>query len=86
MHRSIQRNLFSLTIDITLSRDQFLRYYKGTVRSVVTRARSGETLQFPASALRPYVGANGVHGAFRIRYDDRGKLVDMTPLQQKKGA
>jgi len=42
----------------------FLPYYQGKIYAVVVTASTGETVQFPASHLRKYLSATGIHGYF----------------------
>ena len=69
--------IFSLSI----SPEQNQRYYRGTATAVVTRTEDGRTLRFPAEELRRFVSHNGVHGRFRIEFDNRNKLVSLTRIE-----
>jgi hypothetical protein len=51
----------------------YLRYYRGDVRSVMARCVDGRTLQFPATLLTPFVSSSGVHGSFVLICDDNGQ-------------
>ncbi len=48
------------------------------MQTVVTRAEDGRTLRFPAEQLRPFVDHSGVHGRFRIEFDNNNKLINLT--------
>jgi hypothetical protein len=37
---------------LRISADQYLDYYRGTVRHVIARCATGQSVQFPASLLR----------------------------------
>lgn len=63
-----------LEVDLAIPAAELLRLYRGEVREVVARARDGRVLRFPVSALRPFVGRDGVHGRFRIRCDAGQRL------------
>ena len=65
----------SLTIQLRVSADEMLKYYRGEAATVYATASNGRTVQFPASALRQHVTADGVHGEFRLEFDDNHKLV-----------
>ena len=69
--------IFSLSI----SPEQYQRYYRGTVTTVVTRAEDGRSLRFPADQLRKFVDHSGVNGRFKIEFDDSNKLVSLTRLE-----
>jgi len=51
------------------------------VREVQARSTDGRSIRFPANILRPFVTQAGIHGAFRIRYDDKGKLQGIDKLR-----
>ena len=65
--------------DFSLSLDQaeYQRYYKGSAQNVLVWTRQGIKVQFPASALRPFVSAEGVHGRFVLTMDANNKLVSL---------
>jgi hypothetical protein len=65
---------------LSISPEQYHRYYRGSVNSVVTRAEDGRTLRFPAEQLRPFVSHSGIHGRFRIDFDSNNKLIGLTKL------
>ncbi len=69
---------FVLTLDIPAER--FRAWYAGAVRDVVARAEDGRRVQFPASALRPFVTHDGVHGRFRLRIDGAQRLISLERL------
>ena len=58
---------------ITLSAQQYLQYYKGTVSKVVATCANGTTIQFPALLLKPFVTSGGVRGNFVLVCDENGK-------------
>ena len=68
-------NRYAFRLD--LSSSQYLEYYRGTAKSVVVRATSGQTVQFPASLLQRFVAPDGVHGEFVLVCDDRHKCVGL---------
>lgn len=61
------------TLDI--SPDQYLRYYKGTARTIVVTGSTGIRVKFPAGALRKHVTNEGIKGKFVIRFDAENKLI-----------
>lgn len=67
---------------LNLSSEEFLAYYQGVARDVVTRSLDGRTVRFPANALRPYVTHEGVRGVFALRYDENNKLVELVRLRE----
>lgn len=69
-----------LILDLHISADRMLAYYRGEARTVHARATNGQTVQFPASVLQKHVGKDGIHGRFRMEFDENHKFVQLTPL------
>ena len=53
----------------------YLNYYSGVAREVVTVASDGRKIRFPANILRPFVTQDGIHGEFMIEFDEANKFV-----------
>jgi len=62
---------------LRISPEAYLDYYRGTVRQVVVRCTTGQTVQFPASLLQRFVTPEGVHGRFGLTCDENHKCVDL---------
>jgi hypothetical protein len=60
----------ALIIDISMPREQYTTYIKN-VRCV---ARTGQSVLFPVSVLKPFVTLEGIHGTFRLRFDSNNKF------------
>lgn len=69
-----------IVVDIVISSDEYQRLYEGSAKDVVTTARDGRTVRFPARILRPFVTHSGVRGSFLIRFNDQGKFMDVARL------
>lgn len=69
-----------LIVDIRISRDDYLRWYRGAAQVIHARSRDGRSVRFPAQALQPYVSHNGVEGTFAIYFDENHKLVRVEKL------
>ena len=55
---------------LNITEQQYLNYYRGSVRQVIARSTTGATIQFPASLLTKFVTSSGVQGHFRLTCDD----------------
>lgn len=66
--------MHELIFHLNLTREQALRYYQGSARSIIVTAETGQRISFPAEHIRPFVDVGGVHGHFRIRFDKDNKL------------
>jgi hypothetical protein len=67
----------TLRFKLAIPTDEWLRYYRGEANKVITWAKDGRTVQLPASALRPFVTAEGIHGEFVMRIDANNKLIEL---------
>ncbi len=56
---------------LSISSEQYLDYYRGTVRQVIVRAHNGKSVQFPASLLQQFVTMDGIRGTFALICDDQ---------------
>lgn len=70
----------SIIIPIEISKDEYLKYYKGHANQVFAVAIDGRTISFPAQCLKPFVDHNGIKGVFRLSYNAQGKLIDIERL------
>jgi len=71
-----QEVIFSLHI----SADDYLYYYKGKAKYVLTKSRDGRNIKFPADALRRFLTHDGVFGQFRLRFDENHKLISIEKI------
>lgn len=65
----------SIDFTLRLTPEQLLPFYRGEAKSVIARLDDGRTLQFPLTAIRRFVTPEGIHGRFRITFDEHQKLV-----------
>jgi hypothetical protein len=75
----------SLFLRLDISPDDLLDYYRGLARTVQARASNGQTVNFPASALQRHVTKEGVHGDFRLEFDEHHKFVRLEPVKNPPG-
>ncbi len=66
--------------DISISRDELLKFYSGAARNVQARDRRGLRVVFPAAILRQFVGSDGVRGTFRLDASADGRLQSIERL------
>lgn len=69
-----------LELQLHLNPGQVLQYYRGAISMVQARSSTGQKVQFPASALQRHVRPDGVHGQFRLTFDERFKFVGLERL------
>jgi len=55
---------------LRITAEQYLDYYRGTVRHVMVRCATGQTVQFPASLLQQFVTPEGITGHFALTCDE----------------
>jgi hypothetical protein len=70
----------ALVIHLSFNSNQVMGYYRGQVRTIRARATNGQTVQFPASALQKFILQDGVHGRFRIEFDEQYKFVSLEAI------
>ncbi|MDD3801699.1 MAG: DUF2835 domain-containing protein [Desulfuromonas thiophila] len=70
----------ALTFELHLNTQQFLRYYQGQASQVVVICSNGQRLRLPAANLRYFLRQDGIHGWFRIHFDDNHKLIRLERL------
>ena len=58
---------------LEMSPEEYLDYYRGILKQVMVRSTSGETVQFPASLLQPFLVPEGIRGNFVLTCDERHK-------------
>ncbi len=64
-------------IQLKISPEKYLDYYRGRIRQVVARCNTGQTIQFPASLLQKFVGTEGIHGSFVLTSDENHKVISL---------
>lgn len=62
-----------IQFDLNISSEDYLRYYQGAAGQVIAYGLNGQTLQFPANLLRPFITHNGIQGRFAIQFDHNHK-------------
>jgi hypothetical protein len=62
---------------LNIPAEKYLAYYRGTVGQVFVRCPDGLAIQFPASLLKPFVMADGIHGDFVLTCEDSNKGADL---------
>lgn len=67
---------------IHLSPEKYLHYYKGSAKNIIVTAEDGRRIQFPASALQPFIKADGIHGRFRLIFDYQHKFQKLEQLSR----
>ncbi len=65
---------------LDISKEEYLRSYRGTAHSVLVQAEDGRTIRFPAVNLRQFVATDGVRGRFEMLLDENNSLVDIRRL------
>ena len=65
---------------LQISSEQYLDYYRGVAKNVVAQARSGQTVQFPASLLQKFITPDGIQGEFVLTCDENHKCVSLQKI------
>jgi hypothetical protein len=62
---------------LSIPADHYLDYYAGAARYVQVSSYDGRRVRFSAHLLQPFVGHDGVHGEFLLRFDENNKFVSL---------
>jgi Protein of unknown function (DUF2835) len=65
---------------LLITPEDYLEYYRGTIRHVIVQCANGKTVQFPASLLQRFITPEGIHGAFVLTCDEHHKCVSLQRL------
>lgn len=71
----------SVDFYLSISPDEYLKYYRGQVKWVLAISNKGLKVRFPANLLSQHIAREGIKGKFRLKYLSNGKvhsLVKMT--------
>ena len=71
----------SLQVSVSISRDEYLKWYQGAASTVLATTTTGQKVRFPANILRPFVTHEGVQGSFVIYFDDNNKFSDIRRIR-----
>ena len=70
-----------LLVSLSIPKEEYLRVYRGTARTVFAYTREGRSIQFPVNILQSFVKQDGVHGDFVIEVDSRNKFVSIKKVE-----
>lgn len=65
-------------VDISISQEEYLRWYQGSANLVHAQALDGRTVNFPANILQKFVTHSGIQGRFAIEFDGEKKFKSIT--------
>lgn len=65
---------------LEISADEYLRYYNGTAKYVVTKSIDGRKVRFPVNILQSYITHDGISGRFSLKYDENNKFVSIQKI------
>jgi len=68
-----------IEVALAISAEEYLKLYQRGHAVVSARSLDGRRVQFPAQALRPWVGHSGIRGKFRIFFDHQNRLSKIEP-------
>lgn len=71
----------SLQVSISISRDEYLKWYQGAASTVYTTTTTGEKVRFPAAILRPFITHQGISGTFAIYIDENNKFKEIRRIR-----
>lgn len=69
-----------VSFHLSISADDYLRYYQGNARKVSVISDDGHRIEFPAEHLRQFVLHDGVKGRFELVFDKDNRFVDLRKI------
>lgn len=75
MEIQILKTMKKIVVDLVISREEYLRWYQGSAKTVATRTVDNRSVRFPVNILQPYVTHSGINGRFVIAFNDEGKFI-----------
>ncbi|MGD8176549.1 DUF2835 domain-containing protein [Marinimicrobium sp. ARAG 43.8] len=70
----------AVVVNISISPDEYRRWYEGSAQLVYAHSVDGRSVSFPAPILRPYVTRDGIRGRFRIEFDEQHRFSAITKI------
>lgn len=70
----------SVDIKLDLSAEQCRAHYAGAVDSIRTRTLDGRSVMLPSRVLHHIIKPDGVHGIYRVTFDDGGRFLSIRAL------
>jgi hypothetical protein len=65
-----------ITMDISISADEMLKWYTGHAQQAIITSRDGRSVALPVTLLHPFLTREGVHGRFVLYHDANYKCID----------
>jgi hypothetical protein len=70
----------AVVVALNIPRDEYLRVYQGSARSVLAWDSLGRKISFPVKVLQPFVSHEGVRGKFRLEFDDENRFTSIVRI------
>ncbi len=64
----------AVTVTVNIGPEEYVKAYQGPGKTVWAVDSEGRSIRFPANILRPFVEHDGIHGRFRIEFNELGKF------------
>ena len=64
----------AVVVTLHIAREEYLRVYQGQARTVLAYDHAGRKINFPVSVLQAFVSHDGVHGTFRLTFDEQQRF------------
>ena len=65
---------------LNLTYEECRQYYDGSYTAIQVMAHTGQTVQFPAEHIRPFVTSQGVSGTFEMEVDNTNRFKSLKKL------
>lgn len=81
MIRAAQKQYY---FSLSISQQEFFKYYQGTADGVNVVSECGRRLRFPAHRLRPFLTYQGIHGRFCLRVDNDNRFISLQQISTRR--
>jgi hypothetical protein len=69
-----------VVFSLDISAEKYLTYYQGSAKAVIVTADDGRKIQFPAGALQKFIQKDGIHGKFRLLFNQQHKFIRLEKI------
>ncbi|GAB5500495.1 MAG: hypothetical protein PsegKO_28060 [Pseudohongiellaceae bacterium] len=67
----------SYSFRLAIPAEKYKAFYQGQVQTISVQSHDGKRIQFPASAVRQFLTAQGIYGVFDLVVDQHHKLIGL---------
>lgn len=66
-----------IRFELDINANQYLNFYKGTVRRISVIASDGKRIEFDARHIKPFLTHDGIRGTFEMELAENNQFVSI---------